>query len=325
MISIEQIKKPVIEEFKLFDFQFKEALKSSNETLNDINKYISKNMGKQIRPLLTFLAAKICENSNLNTIRAAVSLELLHTASLIHDDIVDDTTERRGRKSVNAIWKNKIAVLVGDHLLSKSLSIANQTKDLCIIDNVTNLGKELTEGELLQIEIARNISIDEEKYFDVIHKKTATLFSSCTTLGAISANADEKKIEILRQFGNIYGICFQIRDDIFDYISSEKEIGKPVGNDIREGRITLPLIYALNNANGKIKEEYIKIIKEQHFAPQNIERLLTFAKENGGIEYAEKKIQDYIEKGIEIIQPFSDSETKNSLIMTLKHTIDRKK
>ena len=160
MISIEQIKKPVTEEFKLFDTHFKKALESNNETLNDINRYISENKGKQIRPLLTFLAAKICENSNLSTIHAAVSLELLHTASLIHDDIVDDTTERRGRKSVNAIWKNKIAILVGDYLLSKSLSIANQTKNLRIIDNITNLGKELTEGELLQIENAKNISFD---------------------------------------------------------------------------------------------------------------------------------------------------------------------
>ena len=324
MNSIEQLKKPVTEEFKLFDIQFKKALESNNEILKDVHSYISENKGKQIRPLLTFLAAKVCENSNFNTICAAVSLELLHTASLVHDDIVDDTTERRGRKSVNAIWKNKIAVLVGDYLLAKALSIANQTKNLAISDNITNLGKELIEGELLQIQTIKNISIEEEKYFEIIHKKTATLFSSCTTLGAISANANEKDIEILRQFGNIYGICFQIRDDIFDYISSEKEIGKPVGNDIKEGRITLPLIYALNNASEKIKEEHIKIIKKRYFAPKNIEKLLTFAKQNGGIEYAEKKIQDFINKGIEIIQPFSDSEAKNSLILTLKHTIDRK-
>jgi len=325
MISIEQIKQPVIAEFELFDKHFKKALESNNEILNDINNYISENKGKQIRPLLTFLAAKICENSNLNTINAAVALELLHTASLVHDDIVDNTSERRGRQSINAIWKNKIAVLVGDYLLAKSLSIANQTQNLSITDHITNLGKEITEGELLQIQTTKNISTDEEKYFEIIQKKTATLFSSCTALGAISANADEKKIEILKEFGNIYGICFQIRDDIFDYISSEKEIGKPVGNDIKEGKITLPLIYALNNANEKIKEEHIKIFKKQYFAPKNIEKLLTFAKKNGGIEYAEKKIQDYINKGIEIIQPFPESEAKNSLIMTLKHTIDRKK
>ncbi len=325
MISIEQIKEPITEEFILFDKYFKEAFESNNEILGVINNYILENKGKQIRPVLTFLSAKICGKPTIETINAAIALELLHTASLIHDDIVDDTFERRGRKSVNAIWKNKIAVLVGDFLLSKSLSIANQTKNFRILEKITNLGKELSEGELLQISNAKNISTDEQKYFDVILKKTATLFSTCTSLGAISVGADDRKAEALRKFGEIYGICFQIRDDMFDYIASEKEIGKPVGNDIREGKITLPLLYALNNVDSNTKEEYIGILRNQDFSKENIEKLISFAKENGGIEYSEKRLIDFRNEAVEVISFLPDNEVKHSLLMTLDHTIERKK
>ncbi|MDR1730444.1 MAG: polyprenyl synthetase family protein [Prevotellaceae bacterium] len=323
MISIEQIKKPIAEEFRLFDTHFQKAFESNNELLSVVNHYILENKGKQIRPILTFLSAKICGIPTVSTIHAAVSLELLHTASLIHDDIVDDTFERRGRKSVNAIWKNKIAVLVGDFLLSKSLAIANETQNFGILNEITNLGKELSEGELLQISNTKNFSTNEEKYFDVILKKTATLFSTCTKLGAISVNASDEKIDILRKFGEIYGICFQIRDDIFDYISSEKEIGKPVGNDIREGKITLPLLYALNNTGKPVKEEYISILKEQHFSEKNIKKLISFAIENGGIEYAEKRMTDFRNKAVELIKPFPENEIKEALLLTLEHTIQR--
>jgi octaprenyl-diphosphate synthase len=325
MISIEQIKKSVAEEFELFDRYFERAFESNNEILNAVNRYILENKGKQIRPILTFLSARICGTPTVSTINAAVSLELLHTASLIHDDIVDDTFERRGRKSVNAIWKNKIAVLTGDFLLSKSLSIANQTKNFKILDSITNLGKELSEGELLQISNTKNVSIDEQKYFDVIIKKTATLFSTCTGLGAISIDANDEKTELLRKFGEIYGICFQIKDDIFDYISSEKEIGKPVGNDIREGKITLPLLHALNSADKSVREKYITILKEQDFSEKNIEKLIAFAVENGGIEYAEKRIMDFKNKAVELIKSFPESEIKEALLLTLEHTIQRKK
>jgi len=325
MISIEQIKKPIAEEFKLFDAHFQKAFESNSEILNTVNHYILENKGKQIRPILTFLSAKICGSPTLSTIKSAVSLELLHTASLVHDDIVDDTFERRGRKSVNAIWKNKIAVLVGDFLLSKSLAVANETQNFNILNGITNLGKELSEGELLQISNTQNYSTDEEKYFDVILKKTATLFSTCTKLGAISVGASDEEIEILRKFGEIYGICFQIRDDIFDYISSEKEIGKPVGNDIREGKITLPLLFALNNTTKSIKEEYISILKEHNFSEKNVEKLIAFAIENGGIEYAEKRIIDFRNKAVELIKSFPENEIKEALLLTLEHTIQRKK
>ncbi len=287
MISIEQIKEPIAEEFKLFDTHFQKAFESNNELLSTVNHYISENKGKQIRPILTLLSAKICGIPTLSTIKSAVSLELLHTASLIHDDIVDDTFDRRGRKSVNAIWKNKIAVLVGDFLLSKSLAIANETQNFNILNGITNLGKELSEGELLQITNTQNYSTDEEKYFDVILKKTATLFSTCTKLGAISVGANDEEVEILRKFGEIYGICFQIKDDIFDYVSSKKEIGKPIGNDIRERKITLPLLYALNNVDKSVRDEYLSILKEQDFSEKNVEKLIAFAIENGGIKYGD--------------------------------------
>jgi octaprenyl-diphosphate synthase len=325
MISIDCIKKPVAEEFKLFDTYFKKAFETNNEILNAVNHYILENKGKQIRPILTFLSAKICGTPTVSTVNAAVALELLHTASLVHDDIVDDTFERRGTKSVNAVWKNKIAVLVGDFLLAKSLSVANQTKNFKILDSITNLGKELSEGELLQVSNTKNVSTCEQKYFDVITKKTATLFSTCTTLGAVSIDADNEKTELLRKFGEIYGICFQIKDDIFDYISSKKEIGKPVGNDIKEGKITLPLLYALNNAGETVREKYIAILKKQNFSEKNVEKLISFAIENGGIEYAEKQIIDFKNRAVEIIKPFPESEIKEALLLTLEHTTQRKK
>ena len=325
MVSIEQIKKPIAEEFKLFDTYFEKAFESNSEILDTVNNYILENKGKQIRPILTFLSAKICGTPTVSTINAAVSLELLHTASLIHDDIVDDTFERRGRKSVNAVWKNKIAVLTGDFLLAKSLSVATQTKNFKILDGITNLGKELTEGELLQIHNVKNVLIDEQKYFDVVLKKTATLFSTCTSLGAISVNASDEKTELLRKFGEIYGLCFQIRDDMFDYISSEKEIGKPVGNDIREGKITLPLLYALNNADKPVKEKYVAILKKQDFSKKNVEKLIAFAVKNGGIEYAEKRIMDFKNEALMLIKPLPENEIKEALVLTLEHAIERRK
>ncbi len=323
MISIEQIKDPIREEFKLFDKYFEEAFQTENELLSVVNGYLRDNKGKQIRPIMTFLAGKICGKTNDATINSAIALELLHTASLVHDDIVDDTYERRGKESVNAIWKNKISVLVGDYLLSQSLSIANKTQNLKILNEITNLGKELSEGELLQISNTKNIIVDEEKYLQVIRKKTAMLFSTCTKSGAISVNASDENIEKLRLFGELYGICFQIKDDIFDYISSEKEIGKPVGNDIREGKITLPLLYALKNSEDA--DEYIKILKDKDFSKENIDKLISFAINNKGIEYAEKRMNEFKNEAVKILDTFEDSDIKKSLIMTLEHTIQRKK
>lgn len=325
MISIEQIKEPIKEEFKLFDAAFKKAFESNNEILSVVNNFIQNNKGKQIRPILTFLAAKLCGKTNEGTINAAIALELLHTASLIHDDIVDDTYERRGKESVNAIWKNKISVLVGDYILSQSLSIANKIRNFDILDSITNLGKELSDGELLQVSNAKNLNIDENKYLEVICKKTAMLFSVCTSSGAITVGTSKEDIEKLRNFGRIYGICFQIKDDIFDYISTEKEIGKPVGNDIREGKITLPLLYALNHAETVEKERFIDILKRKDFTKENVEKLIQFAIEKGGIQYAEKRMLEFKEEAIKTIESFENNEIKKSLLKTLDHTIERKK
>lgn len=325
MISIEQIKEPVREEFMQFDQSFKKAFESKNEILSIVNNYIYGNKGKQIRPLLTFLSAKICGKTTESTINTAIALELLHTASLIHDDIVDDTYERRGKESVNALWKNKIAVLVGDYLLSQSLHIAVKTRKIDILDKITYLGKELSDGELLQISNAKNIMTKEDKYLEVIQKKTAALFSICTSCGAISVDANKEQIEKLNEFGKIYGMCFQIKDDIFDYISTEKEIGKPVGNDIREGKITLPLLYALNTAKESEKEEYTDILRKKEFTKENVEKLINFAIEKGGIEYAKKRMDDFQQEAAKTLEIFEDSILKKHLLLTLQHTIERNK
>lgn len=325
MISIEQIKEPVREEFMQFDQSFKKAFESKNEILSIVNNYIYGNKGKQIRPLLTFLSAKICGKTTESTINTAIALELLHTASLIHDDIVDDTYERRGKESVNALWKNKIAVLVGDYLLSQSLHIAVKTRKIDILDKITYLGKELSDGELLQISNAKNIMTKEDKYLEVIQKKTAALFSICTSCGAISVDANKEQIEKLNEFGKIYGMCFQIKDDIFDYISTEKEIGKPVGNDIREGKITLPLLYALNTAKESEKEEYTEILRKKEFTKENVEKLINFAIEKGGIEYAKKRMDDFQQEAAKTLEIFEDNILKKHLLLTLQHTIERNK
>jgi len=321
MISIEQIKEPIQKEYEEFKIKFKEAFQSNNELINVVNKYILQKTGKQIRPLLTLLAAKSLGVINEDTYRCAIAMEMLHTASLIHDDVVDESNERRGQESVNSKWNNKISILIGDYLLSQSLSIANQTKNLKILDKITSLGKQLSEGELIQMDNVKNINCKEDKYFEVIKKKTASLFETCTYTGAVSVGASSEEIEKLRKFGEIYGICFQIKDDIFDYISSEKKIGKPVGNDIREGKITLPLIYALNQSEEK--NTYLEIIKNKNFTKENIEKIINFAIQNKGIEYAKQKMREYQEKANLLLETIENQEIKHSLQLVLQHTIER--
>ena len=325
MITIEDIKRPIQKEFDDFSKKFEESVFSNSELLNGVNQYIAKKRGKQIRPILTLLSAKYTGEINEETIRAAIALEMLHTASLMHDDVVDEADERRGQKSVNAVWTNKIAILVGDYLLSQSLATANQIENREVINQITNLGKEISEGELLQITNVKNINCDESKYFEVIRKKTATLFSTCTYTGAITTNCTKEEEEKMRKFGEIYGICFQIKDDIFDYISTEKEIGKPIGNDIREGKITLPLLYALNVCNNTEKEEILTLLKNKDFTSNNVQRLIDFAIKKGGIKYAESKMQDFKNQAYDIIKDSSNVEIKEALSKVLQHTIERKK
>lgn len=325
MITLEQIKEPIKEEFAKFNEEYEKRFETDNIILKQVHQHILNKKGKQIRPILTLLAGKACGEVNHKTICSAIAMEMLHTASLVHDDVVDEAMERRGQKSVNALWNNKISILAGDYILSESLHTANETKDVEIIEEITKLGKEISKGEILQLSNMQSSSYDENKYLQVIKMKTAALLSACTVTGAISAFADIDLKENMRKYGEIYGICFQIKDDIFDYISSKEEIGKPVGNDIREGKITLPLIYALNNCDSADKDRILNIIKTKDTTDENIKMIAQFAVEKGGIEYAEKKMQDYKKEANQIIEKIKNKEIAESLYLMIEHTIQRKK
>ena len=264
MISVESIKAPIAEEMSLFEKKFKEAMKGNAPLLDKITHYIVKRKGKQMRPMFVFLAANLCGGVSERSYRAANLIEMIHTATLVHDDVVDDANKRRGFFSVNALWKNKIAVLVGDFLLSKGLQLAAQHKDYDFLEIISEVTKQMSEGELLQIEKARRLDIKEDIYFEIIRQKTATLIAACCATGASSAGANEDEVERLRLLGEKIGIAFQIKDDLFDYESSVSLIGKPVGIDIKERKMTLPLIYALNNSSKKDKRWMINIVKNRN-------------------------------------------------------------
>lgn len=325
MITLEEIKQPIREEFLKFNEEYEKRFETDNIILKQVHQHILNKKGKQIRPILTLLSAKACGEINQNTICAAIAMEMLHTASLVHDDVVDEAMERRGQKSVNALWNNKISILAGDYILSESLHTANETKDVNIIEEITKLGKEISKGEILQLSNMQSSSYDENKYLQVIKMKTAALLSACTVTGAISAKANRESQENMRKYGEIYGICFQIKDDIFDYISSKEEIGKPVGNDIREGKITLPLIYALNNCDSADKNRILEIIKSKNTTDENIKMIAQFAIDNGGIDYAERRMQAYKNEACKIIENVENKEIADSLYKMIEHTIERKK
>jgi len=268
------------------------------------------------------LTAKLCGEVNQSTIFGALSLELLHTASLIHDDVVDDTLERRGKPSVNARWTNKIAILSGDYILSKSLGCATRTDNLPILKSIANIGMQLSDGELLQLVNAQFSETAEANYFTIIRKKTALLFSTCTEVGGLSVNANEESLIHLRNFGEYLGICFQIKDDVFDY-SENLKIGKPTGNDIRDGKVTLPLIYALLNTQGDEREKVLSMIDNREFTPENIQFITRFALENGGVEYALAQMELFKNKAIEELNGFDDSDVKKSLIKCAEYTASR--
>lgn len=322
MNVIEIIKKPIIKELHSFEKQFVDELKTENPLLTNINEYIQQRKGKQLRPILMFLSAKICGTINEQTIISAISIELLHTASLIHDDVIDIAFERRGRPSVNARWNNKIAILAGDYLLSKSLNCAIKANNLEILHVIAKIGMELTDGELLQLENMQKIKITEDDYYKIIRKKTALLFSSCCIIGGLSVNANQTLLKKLKNFGEYVGICFQIKDDIFDY-SDSKNIGKPRRNDIREGKITLPLIYALQQADEKKKEKIINWIKKNKFSEKNIEKITNFVYKNGGIEYATSKLIEFKNKALTELDSFEESEIKQSLKYFAEYMVTR--
>ena len=323
MDDIRKIAEPVATEFKQFNDDFAASLCSETRRLQSAIDTILNSTGKHVRPLLVLLAAKACGQVNENTINSAVLLELLHTATLIHDDVIDETKQRRGVPSLNAIFDNRISVLVGDYVLSTALIRSIQTGDLRIIGIVSNLGRDLSEGEIKQLETAEESILDEACYMQVIKKKTATLLSACTEIGAISSGASAETISICRRFGEYLGYCFQIKDDIFDYFK-EANIGKPTGNDIREGKVTLPLLYALRT-NEKEAAPYLRIISSKDFSAENIDALIDFAKVNGGIEYAGKRMKEFHEKAVSVLDELPESAARDGLFLLADYVMNRKK
>ncbi len=322
-MTVKEIKAPIEKEMDEFELKFKASMKSSVPLLDKITHYIVKRKGKQLRPMFVFLSAKLVGDMNDSTYRAASLIELLHTATLVHDDVVDDSNERRGFFSVNALWKNKIAVLVGDFLLSRGLLLSVDNKDYHLLGLVSNAVREMSEGELLQIEKARKLDIDEAVYFDIIRKKTASLIASCCACGAASVTKDEKVIEQLRAFGEAVGIAFQIKDDLFDY-GNGSNIGKPTGIDIKEKKMTLPLIYALNNASYFEKRRIINIVKNNNNDPEKVAEVIDFVIHSGGIQYAEEKMNGYKNTALELLRPFADKPSKASLEGLVRYTTERK-
>jgi len=324
MIDRQQIVKPVAFEFEQFKADFSDVLHSEIPLLQSAIKQVLSSNGKHIRPLLLLLTAKACGEPCDITRNAAVTIEILHTTTLIHDDVVDETKQRRGVPSLNAIYDNRIAVLTGDYILAATVLRAIETGNITIIKRIAQVCHELSEGELMQLDNAQRHSVNEDEYFTMINKKTAILISACSEIGAISVNAVPEIIEKCSMFGKYLGYCFQLKDDIFDYFTNTN-IGKPTGNDIREGKITLPLLYSLKAAPEKETERYMEIIKQQNYTPENITALITFAKQYGGIEYAEKKILEYKQKAVEIINSFPPSEARNSLLLLADYFTERTK
>ena len=325
MITVQEIKANVADEMQIFEKKFKDALKSDVALLDKITNYVVKRKGKQMRPMFVFLTAKMLNDKVEDASYTAASLiELSHTASLVHDDVVDDANERRGVFSVNALWKNKIAVLVGDYLLAQGLLMSVNTQQFKLLQIVSDAVKEMSEGELLQIEKARRLDITEEVYYTIIRQKTASLIASCCAAGAASVSTDETLIAKLKKFGELVGMAFQIKDDIFDYGDGDR-IGKPTGNDIRERKITLPLIYALNGEDQEVRKELINIVKNNNENPKKIKRAIQLVIEAGGVKYAHQKMMAFKKEALNILEEFDNNEAKKALVGLVEYTVNREK
>ena len=324
MNLVEHIKLPILTEMELFEEKFKESMLSKVPLLNRITYYIVRRKGKQMRPMFVFLVAKMVSNGGFDerTYRGASVVELIHTATLVHDDVVDESNRRRGFFSINALWKNKIAVLVGDFLLSKGLLLSIDNEDFDLLKLISIAVREMSEGELLQIEKARKLDITEAIYFDIIRKKTATLIAACCGIGAASVGANQDTVQQMRKFGEYIGIAFQIKDDLFDY--SDEKIGKPTGIDIKEQKMTLPLIYTLNNCSKKEKSWLINSVKKHNKDKKRVKEVITFVKENGGIEYTITKMNDYKNMAIAILENYPSTKYKTSLLEMIDYVVERK-
>jgi len=317
------IKKPIAEELKNFEKHFRKSMETNVALLDKVMHYIVKRKGKQVRPMFVFLSAATCGTTNESSYNAASMIELLHTATLVHDDVVDDSMERRGFFSINALWKNKIAVLVGDYLLSRGLLLATEHDEFQLLKIVATATKEMSEGELLQIEKARRLDIKESVYYEIIRQKTASLIAAACSAGAASTSDDKEIVEKMRLFGEKIGISFQIKDDLFDYGTAN--IGKPTGIDIKEKKMTLPLIYALNHTNKKQKRKIINIIKNHSEKSDKVTEVIDFVKGSGGIEYAEKAMNQYKQEAFELLMEFPESDARNALKELVEYVVSRKK
>lgn len=324
MNKIELIRKPVEKELGEFKLLFDDSLKSSTPLLNEVLSYIKKRNGKMMRPILVLLMAKLFATPNASTLHAALSLELLHTASLVHDDVVDESNQRRGQSSVNAMYDNKVSVLVGDYLLATSLKHAAVTGQIELVDLVSRLGQELSEGEIIQLANINNLDFSEEIYFDVIRKKTAALFTASAESGAVSVKASEENIKLAALFGEMIGIAFQIKDDIFDYFENE-ELGKPTGNDMLEGKLTLPALYVLNNKAGEKYRQLALKIRAFEASRDEIEDFVRFVKQEGGIEYAQNVMYDYRNRALALLPETADESVREALTMYIDYVIERNK
>ncbi|MEH6304507.1 polyprenyl synthetase family protein [Olivibacter sp. CPCC 100613] len=323
MLKLEEIKKPIATELDDFEIKFKESMRSSVPLLDRITHYIVKRKGKQMRPMFVFFAAGACGGINESTHRGAALVELVHTATLVHDDVVDNSYQRRGFFSVNALWKNKIAVLVGDFLLSKGLSLSVKNQDFEFLRILNEAVTEMSEGELLQMEKARRLDIDEGVYFEVIRQKTASLIASCCACGAASTKAPHELVTKMHDFGEKVGIAFQIKDDLFDF--GFDDVGKPLGIDIKEKKLTLPLIYALNNTSKEKKRSIINLVKNHNEDQKKVMEVIDFVRNSGGLDYAKEKMLSYQAEAFGILETFPKSEYKTGLEQLVRFTTERNK
>ena len=321
----EQIKQPIAYEMELFEQKFLLSMSSKVALLNRITHYIVNRKGKQMRPMFVFLVAKMVDNGQVSerTYRGASVIELIHTATLVHDDVVDDSNRRRGFFSINALWKNKIAVLIGDYLLSKGLLLSIDNNDFDLLKIISVAVREMSEGELLQIEKARQLDITEDIYYDIIRQKTATLIAACCSLGAASVKPNSQDVDTMRKFGELIGMAFQIKDDLFDY--GEEAIGKPTGIDIKEQKMTLPLIHVLNNCSKKEKSWLINSIKNHNKNKKRVKEVIAFVKENNGLDYAVNKMKSFQTEALQLLDAYPQSEYKSALQLMVNYVIDRKK
>jgi len=322
---VEQIKQPIEFEMDLFEQKFLLSMSSKVALLNRITHYIVNRKGKQMRPMFVFLVAKMINNGEVieRTYRGASVIELIHTASLVHDDIVDDSNRRRGFFSINALWKNKIAVLIGDYLFAKGLLLSIDNNDFDLLKIISVAVREISEGELLQIEKARQLDVTEAIYYEIIRQKTATLIAACCSLGAASVKPNSKDVETMRKFGELIGMAFQIKDDLFDY--SEEQIGKPTGIDIKEQKMTLPLIHVLNNCTQKEKSWLINSIKNHNKDKKRVKEVIAFVKQQGGLEYAIMKMKEFQQQALLLLNQYPDSEFKSALELMVNYVIERRK